>query len=65
MAIAEATHKRGLVANLEDLLNVLELERALAHVVLWIQRVINAGNSAGLIHALRNPWVEVVGLAPV
>ena len=36
VTVAEATQERGLVSYLEDLLDVVELEAAFAHIILGV-----------------------------
>lgn len=67
VTVTEATQERRLVSNLKDLLNLLKVERALAHIVLWIERIVNA-RTLSRHEALIDLWstsVEVVRLRVV
>ena len=46
MAVTEAAHESSLVAHLEDVLDVGKLERALSHVIVGIERVIDVRHLA-------------------
>ena len=50
VAVAEAAQECGLVAHLENLLDVMELEAALAYVILGVQRVVDKWHFVGLEH---------------
>ena len=65
MTIAEAAHKCGFITNLEYLLDVFELEGTLAYVVLRAEWVVDARHGGGLVDAIRDARVEVVGLVSV
>lgn len=52
VAIAEAAEEGRLIANLEDLLDILELEATFSHIVLWVKRVIDARHSGRTVHQL-------------
>ena len=60
MAVAETAHEGRLVAHLKDLLNILELECALSHIILRVKWVVYAWHCACLVHALGDARVEVV-----
>lgn len=62
VTITEATQESALVPNFEDLLDLMEMEGALGHVVLRVQWIVNARYLILGPKDIWNPVVEVLGL---